>query len=47
MTPTKSRSPREKFWILSIRTENGGRREKRTAQSEVRSNVNLLLLLIC
>ena len=36
-TPTRSHSPREKFWISSTRTENGGRRGKRTAQLVVRS----------
>ena len=37
MTPTKSRSPRGKFWISLIKTENGGRHGKRTAQLVVRS----------
>jgi len=37
MTPTKSHSPRGKFWISLIKTENGGRRGKRMAQWVVRS----------
>jgi SHO1 osmosensor len=40
--PTRSHSPRAKFWISSTRTENGGRRGKRTAQLVVRSTTILL-----
>ena len=47
MTPTKSHSPREKFWISLIKTENGGRRGKRTAQLAVRSIVISLTFPRC
>jgi hypothetical protein len=36
MTPTRSHSQRARFWILSIRMENGGRHGRRTAHLGVR-----------
>lgn len=37
MTPTRSLSPRARFWISSIRTGNGGRHGKKTVLLVVRS----------